>query len=114
MSPLDNYHFLKLAAIDLEIGGVRSLCSSQATQKDVSTLQLIGISRLLRKQKRSLWHAQWLDIYWYGIPRVSRTGGIPTGNLIAVAEGRLDNSPWVQAWRNSYPKGLIWGEKVQA
>lgn len=36
------------------------------------------------KKERSLWHHQWLDIYWYGIPRTRLTGGIPTGNVIAI------------------------------
>lgn len=55
------------------------------------------------RKKRSLWHYQWLDIYWYGIPRDSLTGGIPTGNLLIEQSG---DRQLLQAWRDSYPQGL--------
>lgn len=65
------------------------------------------------KKERSLWHHQWLDIYWYGFPRTSLTGGIPTGNVVALQLGEVERSGQSEvlvAWRNSYPEGLLWGD----
>lgn len=64
-------------------------------------------------KERSLWHHQWLDIYWYGIPRTRLTGGIPTGNVVALQMGEVERSGQAEilaAWRGSYPDGLLWGD----
>jgi hypothetical protein len=74
---------------------------------------LLGYYHFKATKFRSLWHYQWLDIYWYGIPRTHLTGGVPTGNVIALELGEVERSgqaELIQAWRDSFPHGLLWGD----
>ncbi len=74
---------------------------------------LLAYHEFKASKQRSLWHHQWLDIYWYGIPRTRLTGGIPTGNVIALQMGEVERSGQAEilaAWRKSYPEGLLWGD----
>ncbi len=73
---------------------------------------LLGYHAYHYRKNGSLWHLQWLDIYWLGSPLrrafYNRGGFIyniyPTPNSAIVAT----EETLICQWRESYPHGFTW------